>query len=101
MLFRSVPATVAELQRVGLFASLSGETLTRLADQMERLDFPSGTSFGGTDATVDVLLAGLARGPAGLLRPGDLADGAATAVTACVVARTPRDVLAGIADQPM
>ncbi len=97
---RFVPASVAELQRVGLFASLPGETLRQLAERAERLEAPSGASFGGTETTVDVLLSGLARGGGGLLRPGDVAESAATAVTACVVARIPRDALATAVDAP-
>jgi hypothetical protein len=89
---RFVPASVAELQRVGLFGSVSGERLARFADQIERLEIPSGGTFGGTES-VDVLLGGLARTGAGLLRPGDVAEGLATAVTACVVARCERATL--------
>jgi hypothetical protein len=90
---RVVPATVAELQRVGLFASLPGETLTRIAERTERLEAPPGTSFGSTDASLDVLLSGLARTAAGVLRPGDVAETPATAVTACVIARVPRELV--------
>jgi hypothetical protein len=93
---RFVPASVTELQRVGLFASLPGETLTKLADRVERIEVPSGGSLGASDTTVDVLLSGLARGPAGLLRPGDIAEGTATAVTQCVVARCDREALAAV-----
>ena len=90
---RFVPASVAELQRAGLFGSVSGEKLARFADQIERLEVATGVSFGSTDLTVDVLLTGLARGGSGLLRPGDVADGRATAVTSCVVARCERGTL--------
>ena len=91
-----MPATVAELQRVGLFASLPGETLTRLAEHTERIEIPSGGRFGSTDAATDVLLTGLARGGDGLLRPGGVAAERATAITACVVARCDRVTLEGI-----
>ena len=94
-----MPATVAELQRVGLFASLPGETLTRLAEQTERLEVPSGSRFGSTADAIDVLLTGLARAGDGLLRPGGLASEAATAITACVVARCDRVTLEGILRQ--
>jgi hypothetical protein len=87
---RFVPASVAELQRVGLFGSLPGEQLTRIAEQTERLEIASGGAFGGTDETVDILLTGLARGSAGVLRPGEIVAGPATALTACIVARVPR-----------
>ena len=89
---RFAPATITELQRVGLFASLSGETLTRLAESTERLELAPGTSFGSTAESVDVLLNGLARGAGGLARPGDVTHQAVTAVTACVVARCERTV---------
>jgi hypothetical protein len=97
---RFVPASVAELQRIGLFGSVSGEQLNRLAEQIERVEVPSGAAFGGTADGADVLLTGLARGTSGLLRPGDVADGPATAVTACVVARMPRATLASLTAAP-
>jgi hypothetical protein len=81
---------VAELQRVGLFGSLSGEALARLAEETERIELAPGGAFGGGETTVDVLLTGGARSGAGMLRPGDVAAAAATAVTPCVVARMPR-----------
>lgn len=90
---RFVPASVAELQRIGLFAALPGETLARVAESTERVEASSGTSFGSTDTTIDVLLSGLARSTGGLLRPGDVAENTATALTACVVARIPRATL--------
>jgi hypothetical protein len=90
---RFVPASVAELQRVGLFGALSGEQLGRLADDSERVELPPGAAFGSTETTVDVLLTGLARGAEGMLRPGDTASGPATAVTACVLVRCDRETL--------
>ena len=39
---RHVPASVTELQRVGLLASLPGQTLARLADRMRREEVPGG-----------------------------------------------------------
>ena len=95
-----MPAGVTELQRVGLFGSVSGERLARLADEIERVELGTGAVFGSTEATVDVLLTGLARTDAGVLRPGDVCDGAATAVTACVVARMTRATLEAITDPP-
>jgi hypothetical protein len=90
---RFVPASVAELQRVGLFGSVSGERLAALADEIERVELASGAALGPSAVTVDVLLAGLARTATGLLRPGDVAEEPATAVTACVVARLSRTTL--------
>jgi hypothetical protein len=40
---RETPASVTELARVGLFASLPGETLAKLADRMRREDVAAGT----------------------------------------------------------
>ena len=93
---RFVPASVTELQRVGIFGSVSGERLARFADEIERVEVATGDSFGSTAATVDVLLSGLARGSSGLLRPGDVADGPAAAVTMCLVARCDRVTLAAL-----
>ncbi len=98
---RFVPASVAELQRVGLFAALPGERLALVAESTERVEAASGTTFGSTDTTVDVLLSGLARSTQGLLRPGDVAGNAATALTACIVARIPRPVLSSALGEPL
>ena len=77
---RHVPASVTELSRVGLLSSLPGETLTRLADRMERQELPGGHTILAEGAPGDrfyVLLSGLAtvsqegRGPRGMLRPGE------------------------------
>ncbi len=107
---RHVPASVTELSRVGLLASLPGETLTRLAERMRREDVAAGTSIvveGATDDRFYVLLHGMAAvaqtalGPRRLLRPGDTFGEVAaamgvprtatvTAVTPCVVASCDR-----------
>jgi CRP-like cAMP-binding protein len=77
---RFVPASVAELSRVGVLASLPGETLNKLAERMRREDVPPGTKLtteGAADDRFYVLLAGIAavtqsgRGPRSLLRPGE------------------------------
>lgn len=77
---RFVPASVAELSRVGLLASLPGETLLRLAERMRREDIPPGTRIVAEDDHDDrffVLISGLAavtqneRGARSLLRPGE------------------------------
>lgn len=88
---RFVPATVAELQRLGLFAGLPGEALTRLADASERDTVRAGFPLVPPgDERVHVLLTGVGREPSGLLRPGDLVTGGA-AVTGCVVVRCERE----------
>jgi CRP-like cAMP-binding protein len=99
---RHVPASVAELQRVGLFASLSGETLTRLGERMVREDVPAGRSIVTENEPTDrfyILLSGLAgvsqetRGPRTVLRPGatfgEVAPLMGTGRTATVTAMTP------------
>jgi CRP-like cAMP-binding protein len=98
---RFVPASVAELQRVGVLAGLSGETLGRLAERMQREVIPPGTRMVTEDSDDDrffVLLSGLAavsqrdRGGRSLLRPGEtfgeVAAAMGTARTASVTAMT-------------
>jgi voltage-gated potassium channel len=97
---------VTELARVGLFANLSGETLTKLADRMERDEVPSGTVLireGEPGDRFFVLLSGLAGvsqstlGRRGVLKAGEFFGEVAltmhvprtatvTAMTPCVVA---------------
>ncbi len=73
-------ATVHELSRVGLLATLPGETLARLAARMEREEIAAGSSVvreGEGGDRFYVLLNGLmavsqsSLGPRRLLRPGD------------------------------
>ena len=77
---RHVPASVTELQRVGLLATLPGETLARLADRMQRDTLAAGhvvVTEGDEGDRFYVLLSGLAavsqsgRGPRSMLRPGE------------------------------
>ncbi|HEY7381806.1 MAG TPA: hypothetical protein VH572_11385 [Gaiella sp.] len=87
---RFVPASVAELQRLGLFAALPGESLARLAEGSERDAVAAGSPLAAAgDERVHVLLSGLGRGPSGVARPGDVVA-AGTAVTACMVVRIER-----------
>jgi len=105
-----VPASVTELQRIGLFASLPGETLAKLAGRMVREEVPAGRRVVTEDeptASFYVLLSGLAavtqhgQGARGVLRPGSTfgevapAMGVArtasvTTMTTCVVASCDR-----------
>ena len=98
---RHVPASVTELQRIGLFGSLPGETLTALADRMERQEIPAGRRIVTEGETSDrflVLLSGLAgvsqdgRGARGVIRPGEYFGEVAPALriprTATVTAMT-------------
>ena len=108
---RHVPASVTELQRIGLFGSLPGETITKLATQMVREEFPGGQRIITEGETTDrfyVLLSGMAgvtqagRGARGIMRPGETFGEVApllgvertatvTAMTTCVVASCDRE----------
>jgi CRP/FNR family transcriptional regulator, cyclic AMP receptor protein len=107
---RHVPASVTELQRVGLFGSLPGESMTKLAERMLREEVPQGRAIVREGEYTDrfyVLLSGLAavtqdgRGARGVIRPGEAFGEVAplmqmertatvTAMTACVVASCDR-----------
>ena len=96
------PAAVTELSRVGLLATLPGETLARLAQRMQREQVPPGTTVvreGDAGERFYVVLSGMlavtqaSRGMQGTLRPGDYFGEVALAVgvprTATVQALTP------------
>jgi len=93
---------VTELSRVGLLTSLPGQTLTRLAERMQREEVPAGRTIVAEGDGADrfyVLLSGLAavsqteRGARGVLRPGETFGEVALAMgirrTATVTAMTP------------
>lgn len=82
-------ATVAELARVAELAGLPGETLTRLAERMERQDLAPGERLDAQER-VGVVLAGMLSGPGGLLRPGDTFVTSVRAATPAAVASCPR-----------
>jgi ATP-binding cassette subfamily B protein len=99
------PATVHELQRVGLLAELPGETLTRLGQRMRREEVPAGGAVideGDDGDRFYVVLSGMftvsqsSLGPRGVLRPGDYFGEVALAMhiprTASVRALTPATV---------
>ena len=107
---RETPASVTELARVGLFGSLPGETLGKLADRMERENVDSGTVLcreGEHGERFYVLLSGVAGvsqttlGERRILRAGEFFGEVAltmnvprtatvTAMTPCVVASCDR-----------
>jgi ATP-binding cassette subfamily B protein len=99
---RFATATVTELSRVGLFQELSGEVLTKLAQNMERQEISSGSPImfeGDQGDRFYVVLRGLLAvnsdglGPRRMLRPGDYFGEVALAMgvprTASVTALTP------------
>jgi CRP-like cAMP-binding protein len=108
---RHVPASVTELSRVGLLASLPGERLTELADRMQREEIEAGDVIlreGERTEHFYVLISGIVGvtqrqlGPRRLMRPGDYFGevGAAmdiprtatvTAITPCVLASCDRE----------
>jgi CRP-like cAMP-binding protein len=91
---RASSATVHELARAGLLATLPGEILSRLAARMEREQLAPGSSPGGGERFC-VVLSGMltAAGAPRPLRPGDafgeLAPGTAVSQTGAVRALTP------------
>jgi CRP-like cAMP-binding protein len=107
---RESPASVTELARVGLFGSLPGETLGKLADRMRREDVESGTVLcreGDPGDRFYVLLSGVAGvsqaslGERRILRAGEFFGEVAltmnvprtatvTAMTPCVIASCDR-----------
>jgi ATP-binding cassette subfamily B protein len=102
---RAVGATQTELARIGLLATLSGETLARLAQNMTREELPAGAgviSEGDQGDRFYVVLNGMlyvtqeSRGTQAVLRPGDYFGEVALAMhmprTASVRALTPATV---------
>ena len=107
---RHVPASVTELQLIGLFGSLPGETVGMLAERMQREDVPQGRAIVREGDLTDrfyVLLSGLAavtqegRGARSIVRPGETfgevsslmrmeRTATVTAMTPCVVASCDR-----------
>lgn len=99
---RFVPASVAELARIGLLAELPGETLTRLAARMDREQIAPGAAVireGEPGERFYVVLGGMlavsqeTMGARRLLQPGDYFGEVALAMeiprTASVRALTP------------
>lgn len=86
---RHQSATAHELARIAELAGVPGEKLARLGERMSREELEPGTEVGEA-GRFSVVLAGMLRGPGGLLRPGDSFDGTATAMTPATVAGCPR-----------
>lgn len=99
---RFVPASVAELARIGLLSGMPGETLTKLAARMDREQVAPGAAVvreGESGERFYVVLSGMfavsqeSMGARGLLQPGDYFGEVALAMhiprTASVRAITP------------
>jgi CRP-like cAMP-binding protein len=99
---RETPASVTELARIGLLASLPGETLHKLADRMRREEVDAGTVMlreGEPGDRFYVLLSGIAGvsqsslGGRSILRAGEFFGEVALAMnvprTATITAMTP------------
>lgn len=99
---RAAGATLHELSRIGLLATLPGETLARLAERMTREEIPAGAGVfaeGDEGDRFYVVLRGMlsvsqrALGAQAVLRPGDYFGEVALAMrmprTASVRALTP------------
>jgi hypothetical protein len=84
-------ATAHELARIAELAGLPGETLARLGEQMERRELGPGETLDGS-GRFGVVLAGMARGEQGLLRPSDTFTASVTALTPATVASCDRAV---------
>jgi ATP-binding cassette, subfamily B, bacterial len=99
---RAAGATVHELSRIGLLATLPGETLAKLAQEMQREEIRAGAAVVSEGEDGDrfyIVLRGMlavsqaTRGPQSVLRPGDFFGEVALAMnmprTASVRALTP------------
>ena len=88
---RHQSAAAHELARIAELAGLSGETLARLGERMERRELGLGEKLDAS-GRFGVVLAGMLRGGPGLLRPGDTFEGRVTAITPATVATCERAV---------
>lgn len=88
---RHQAATVSELSRVPELAALPGETLAHLAERMERRELAprERLELGGR---VGVLVAGMLSRGGNVLRPGELFEGAVSALTPATIVTCDREV---------
>jgi hypothetical protein len=86
---RHQSATAHELARIAELAGLPGETLARLGEQMERRELRPGETL-DAEGRFGVVLAGMVRGQAGLLKPGDTFAESVTALMPATVASCER-----------
>jgi hypothetical protein len=76
---------VHELARVAELSVLPGETLTKLARELERHELGPGEGLDAGESFA-VVLSGLVSGQGGVLHPGDRATGLVRALTPAAVA---------------
>jgi hypothetical protein len=93
---RHEAATVHELSRVAELAVLPGETLTKLAREMERHELGPGEEV-DAEGRFAVVLGGMLSVGGGVLRPGDRLAGPARALTPAAVATCEQSVYDAIA----
>jgi hypothetical protein len=88
---RHQAATAHELARIAELAGLPGEALARLGEQMERRELAPGEALDAA-GRFGVVLSGMVRGKAGLLRPGETFAESVAALTPATVASCERAV---------
>jgi hypothetical protein len=88
---RHQSATAYELARIAELAGLPGEVLARLGEQMERRELRPGETL-DAQGRFGVVLAGMVRGQAGLLKPGDTFAESVTALMPATVASCERSI---------
>lgn len=93
---RHEAATVHELSRAAELAVLPGETLTKLAREMERHELRPGEELDPAGRFA-VVLGGMLSADGGVLRPGDRLAGHARALTPAAVATCDLTVYESIA----
>ena len=93
---RHEAATVLELSRVAELSVLPGETLTKLARELERHELGPGEELDVAEQFA-VVLSGLVNGADGVLHPGDHASGRLRALTPSAVASCDRSAYEAIA----
>jgi hypothetical protein len=86
---RHQSATAHELARIAELAGLPGEVLARLGEQMERRELRPGETV-DAEGRFGVVLAGMVRSRAGLLKPGDTFAETVTALMPATVASCDR-----------
>jgi hypothetical protein len=95
---RHQSATANELARIAELSGLPGESLMRLAEQMERRELAAGEAL-DAEGRFGVVLAGMIRVEGGLLRPGGTFSGRVSALTPATVATCSREAYEEIRDR--